>query len=215
MKNKNCDLNELEFTPAYEPRRKKKKVLTIVSIIVIVSVVFSIYINDETRRIRWFIDLNNVGTVHDAPYLHRSMSGKTYKDVVFSNTKVMGIGYNDDELCLYSQDVGLAYIGYNGSTTWEYIEYCEIIFEWDEFGNRDFCAYVGYAPRSVPNAIKAVCRVYGYVDSTPPRFNNVEFYTADPYYRDEILCSAAKSSAIILMREACMFLRNQGLPSLY
>lgn len=215
MKNKNCDLNELEFTPAYEPRRKRKKIPIIVSIVVIVSVIVAIYMNDETRQIRWFIDRNNVGTVHEPPSIHPSLSYKEYKDVVISNTEVMGIGYNDNEICLYSRNIDYTYVGYNGSTFWEYIEYCEIVFGWDEFGNRDFCAYVAYAPRSTPYAIKAVCRVYGFVDRTPPTFNNVEFLNADLYYETNSLSLAAKNSAICLMREACIFLRNQGLPSLY
>ena len=215
MKNKNCDLNELEFTPAYEPRRKRKKIPIIVSIVVIVSVIVAIYMNDETRQIRWFIDRNNVGTVHEPPSMHPSLSYKEYKDVVISNTEVMGIGYNDNKICLYSRNIDYTYVGYNGSTFWEYIEYCEIVFEWDNFGNSNFCAYVGYASRSTPDIIKVIYRVDRFDNSVPTKFCNVELVKSDFYYATESLGNAARSSATILVREACMFLRNQGLPSLY
>jgi hypothetical protein len=193
----------------------KRKVICIVTIAVIVSVVFAIYKSDETRRIRSFINHNNVGTIHEPQNLHSSFSYKEYKDVVISNTEVMGIGYNDNEICLYSKDVDYAYIGYNGLTHWEYIEYCEIVFEWDNFGNSNFCAYVGYAPRSTPDIIKVIYRVDRFDNSAPTRFCNVELVKSDSYYATESLGNAARSSATILVREACIFLRNQGLPSLY
>ena len=194
----------------------KRKSIYIVAIVVFVAIIFNIYRNyksDETRSIRKFIDVHNTGTVYYPP---SGFGGLSYKNINISDTEIKGIGYyhnNSTDICLYSQKTERTYVEYFG---WiYYIVYCQITFEWNDFGNKSFCAYVGFAAQERPESIQASLVVENFVYQGKPHFEDASVLRGRTEIKNDQMKTIARLQANNLIWDANSFLKTQDLPSLY
>lgn len=167
--------------------------------------------NDEPGKVRKFIDKHS-HTVYTPP---SGWGATAYRDIQFSSTEIAGIGYWEEFFCLYSRSYESTYVGSLGKI--EYTVFCEIVFEWDDFGSNEFYASVIFERKDNPG------HTVGYAEATNwasvphqnPHFTDIIIYENSTELSNEQMENIASLRPYFLVQDANKYLEAVSLPTLH
>ena len=192
---------------------KKKIIISAVITVLIISLCISIAFKnrDKTTEIKDFINEHSY-TIHKPP---SGWGGESYRAISFSDTKTEGIGYSDEYFCLYSKTNEKTYVEYYG---WiEYVVYCEIVFMWENFGEKDFFARIIIERKDFPGDTVGYAEAtdWGAATGKLPGFTKVEIFDNSTEIKNTQIKNISILTSTLLVRNANDFLEAFSLPVLY
>lgn len=189
----------------------KRKLECIAGLIIVAIVILSIYrFNmNPPRQIQHYIDRHS-HSVYEGP---SGYGGVHYKDVSISNSEIKGIGYWRDYFCIYSKTVCSEFIYDIGHV--QFIVWCEIAFEWDDYGTTDFYASVYYAKQEIPDEICGWVDVRGLKGDNYPCFSSGTVKENKSGIDNRSIEVESIILASDLLHDVNNFLRLADLPTLY
>ena len=193
-------------------KKTNNLILRIIAMISAINLlVFTLYScsNDASNEVKAFIDKHSY-TMHQPP---SGWGGLEYKDILISDTKNIGIGYFDDSFCLHSIIQEKTYVA---NLRWfEYTVYCEIMFEWDEFGGEDFFAMVIFENNQNLGHTVGYAEVSDWSNTTTrkPHFTKVEVLDNSTEFNDKEIENIASLVACNLVWDVNDYLDLFSLPT--
>ncbi len=194
-------------------KKTNNLILRIIAVILIINLlVCTLYScsNDASNEVKAFIDKHSY-TMHQPP---SGWGGEGYKNISISDMKTIGIGYFDDCFCLHSAIQEGTYVA--NSRWFEYAVYCEIMFEWNEFGGEDFFARVIFENNQNPDHTVGYAEVSNWsITTRKPRFTEVEVLDNSTEFDDNEIENIASLVACNLVWDVNEYLDLFSLPTLY